>query len=256
MGQQLTGLRALVTGAASGIGLATATRLLAEGGVVVALDRAPQRPDGMDPAIGYVTADIGSPAAVRDAVGSAVASLGGLDLLVNCAGIGAQGTVAQATDEDWRRVLDVNVIGTARVCREAWPHLEASEAAAIVNVASMAAAVGLPDRAVYTASKGAVLSLSYAMAADGLAAGIRVNAVNPGTVDTPWVARLLADSPDPGSRRRSLEARQPLGRLVTTEEVVHAIVYLASPAAAAITGTALAVDGGLQTLRVPAAATH
>ena len=127
---------------------------------------------------------------------------GGLDILVNNAGIGAAGTVEDNPDEQWHRVLDVNVVGIARVTRAALPHLRASRHAAIVNTCSIAATAGLPQRALYSASKGAVLALTLAMAADHVREGIRVNCVNPGTVDTPWVGRLLAAADDPARRAR------------------------------------------------------
>ena len=189
-------------------------------------------------------------AAVRRAVADAHSRLGGLDVLVNNAGIGAQGTVAESSDEEWLRVLDVNVIGTARMSRAAWPHLVASSRAAIVNTASIAASAGLPQRAVYSASKGAVLALTRAMAADGVAEGIRVNAVSPGTADTPWIGRLLASAADPDAERRALEARQPHGRLVSAVEVAGAVLYLASPRSGSTTGAELAVDGGMSGLRL------
>jgi NAD(P)-dependent dehydrogenase (short-subunit alcohol dehydrogenase family) len=180
----------------------------------------------------------------------AVDAFGGLDVLVNNAGIGAQGGVEDNPDDEWHRVLDVNVVGMVRVTRAALPYLRASSRAAIVNTASIAATAGLPQRALYSASKGAVLSLTLAMAADHVREGIRVNCVNPGTADTPWIGRLLDAAADPGAERAALEARQPTGRLVTADEVAHAIVHLAGPAAASTTGTSLAVDGGMQGLRL------
>jgi NAD(P)-dependent dehydrogenase (short-subunit alcohol dehydrogenase family) len=158
--------------------------------------------------------------------------------------------VQDHTDEDWRHVLDVNVVGTARVSRQAWPYLTASPNAAVVNVSSIAATAGLPDRVVYSASKGAISAMTRAMAADGMPDGIRVNAVNPGTADTPWVARLLASADDPAAERAALEARQPHGRLVAAEEVAGAVAYLVSPAAGSTTGVELAVDGGMGSLRL------
>jgi 2-keto-3-deoxy-L-fuconate dehydrogenase len=148
-------------------------------------------------------------------------------------------------------VLDVNVVGIARVCRAALPHLRRSPQAAIVNISSIAAWAGIPHRALYSASKGAVHALTLAMAADLVADGIRVNCVCPATVDTPWVARLLADTADPAAEREKLRARQPMGRLVSPEEVAQAVCYLAGPRASATTGTALAVDGGMFGLRLP-----
>ena len=247
---ELKGLKALVTGGASGIGLAIAATFAAEGAAVVVLDLAPARPDALPVAIGYVTASVTDDGAVRAAVAAAVDSLGGLDILVNNAGVGAQGTVEDAVDEEWHRVLDVNVVGIARVSRAAWPALRASDHASVVNTCSIAATAGLPQRAVYSASKGAVAALTRAMAADGMPDDIRVNAVNPGTADTPWVARLLDSAPDPAAERVALEARQPHGRLVSADEIAHAALYLASPQAGSTTGAEIAVDGGMAGLRL------
>ena len=244
---EFTGLRALVTGGASGIGLATA-RLLAERGAEVAvLDLDPSRVE--KPLHGF-TADVTDDASVRAAVTAAAELLGGLDILVNNAGIGAAGTVEDNPDEQWHRVLDVNVLGMVRTTRAALPHLRASAHAAIVNTCSIAATAGLPQRALYSASKGAVLALTLAMAADHVREGIRVNCVNPGTADTPWVGRLLDAAADPEAERAALNARQPMGRLVTADEVANAIAYLAGPQAGSTTGSAPAVDGAPQGLRL------
>nr|WP_119611819.1 SDR family oxidoreductase [Streptomyces acidiscabies] len=241
------GLTALVTGGASGIGRATADLLAERGARVAVLDL---DPSGVDkPLLGH-QADVSDDASVRAAIEAAVTDLGGLDILVNNAGIGAQGTVEDNDDTEWHRVWDVNVVGMVRVTRAALPHLRASAHAAIVNTCSVAATAGLPQRALYSATKGAVLSLTLAMAADHLREGIRVNCVNPGTADTPWVGRLLDAADDPAAERAALEARQPSGRLVSAAEVGAAIAYLASPLAGATTGTSLAVDGGMQGLRL------
>ncbi|MFI6851049.1 SDR family NAD(P)-dependent oxidoreductase [Streptomyces sp. NPDC050416] len=241
------GIRALVTGGASGIGRATAELLAERGAQVAVLDLDPSPVD--KPLLAY-RADVSDDASVREAVAAAVAGLGGLDVLVNNAGIGAQGTVEDNSDDDWHRVYDVNVVGMVRTARACLPHLRASAHAAIVNTCSIAATAGLPQRALYSATKGAVYSLTLAMAADHVREGIRVNCVNPGTVDTPWVGRLLDAAPDPAAERGALEARQPTGRLVGAAEVAGAIAYLASPVSGATTGTALAVDGGMQGLRL------
>jgi len=241
---ELTGLTALVTGGGSGIGLATARLLASRGAAVAVLDLKPG-----DEFTG-VAADVTDDAAVRRAVDTAAGRLGGLDILVNNAGIGSIGTVADNPDDEWHRVYDVNVVGLVRVTRAALPYLRASAHAAIVNTCSVAATAGLPQRAVYSATKGAVLSLTLAMAADYVHEGIRVNCVNPGTADTPWIGRLLDQADDPAAERTALNARQPMGRLVTADEVAAGIAYLASPLAASVTGTALAVDGGMSGLRV------
>ncbi|MFI1753284.1 SDR family NAD(P)-dependent oxidoreductase [Streptomyces sp. NPDC020571] len=248
---ELDGLAAVVTGGASGIGLATALLLVRRGARVAVLDRDPDALPAADrEALFPVRCDVTDDAAVRAGVGRAVDRLGGLDILVNNAGIGAQGTVADNDDAEWRHVLDVNVLGIVRTTRAALPHLRASRHAAVVNTCSVAATAGLPRRALYSASKGAVQSLTLAMAADHIREGIRVNCVNPGTADTPWIDRLLSSADDPAAERTALNARQPTGRLVSAEEVAAAVVYLASPAAASVTGTALAVDGGMQGLRL------
>ncbi|MFD7291742.1 SDR family NAD(P)-dependent oxidoreductase [Streptomyces sp. NPDC059897] len=245
--QDFAGLKALVTGGASGIGRATAELLAERGADVAVLDR--DITDVEKPLRGYA-ADVTDDTAVRAAVAAAVRDLGGLDVLVNNAGIGAQGTVADNDDAEWHRVLDVNVIGMVRVARAALPTLRDSGHAAIVNTCSIAATAGIPQRALYAASKGAVLSLTLAMAADHIREGIRVNCVNPGTADTPWVGRLLDKADDPAAERAALEARQPTGRLVSAAEVAGAIAHLASPLSGATTGTSIAVDGGMQGLRL------
>ena len=244
---QLSGQRAIVTGGASGIGLATARLLAGYGAKVVVLDRDPL-PAGTDEALGHEPADVADDAQVRAAVARAVDALGGLDLLVSNAGIGAQGTV-EDNDDEWHRVLDVNVVGMVRVARACLPALRRSNWACIVNTASVATTVGLPSRALCSATKGAVAALTRAMAADHLAKGIRVNCVNPGTADTPWVTRLLAQAVDPVAERAALVARQPHGRLVTAEEVALAVAYLASPLAGSLTGVALEVDGVMGRIR-------
>ncbi|MER7504100.1 SDR family oxidoreductase [Nonomuraea pusilla] len=238
-------LKAVVTGGGSGIGLAAATLLAERGMAVACLDL---NPPG-EPFAG-IRADVTDDASVRAAVAQAAERLGGIDVLVNNAGIGAQGTVEDNPDSEWHRVFDVNVLGMVRVARAALPYLRRSEHASIVNTCSIAATAGLPRRALYSATKGAVLSLTLAMAADHIDEGIRVNCVNPGTADTPWVARLLEAADDPEAERQALNARQPMGRLVSAEEVAAAIAYLAGPESGSTTGTALAVDGGMQGLRL------
>jgi len=245
---EFEGLVALVTGGASGIGLATAELLAERGARVAALDLSP---DGVPASLLGVPCDVADPATVDAAVARVAAELGRIDIVVNNAGIGAQGTVEDNSDDEWLRVLDVNVVGIARVTRAALPHLRRSPSAAVVNTCSVAGWAGLPRRAVYSASKGAVLALTLAMAADHVREGIRVNCVAPGTADTPWVGRLLDAASDPVAERAALKARQPLGRLVSPQEVAAAIAYLASPLAGSTTGTVLGVDGGMYGLRLP-----
>jgi len=240
------GLVAVVTGGASGIGAATADLLREHGARVAVLDRST---DGAPEGALALPCDVTDAAAIEQAVATVVDRLGGIDILVNNAGIGAAGDIAQNDDDEWARVLDVNVTGIARVSRAALPHLRRSEHAVVVNMCSAVAFVGVKQRALYSASKGAVLALTGAMAADHVQEGIRVNAVAPGTTETPWVDRLLDAAEDPQAAAAALRSRQPLGRLVTAPEVAHAVVSLASPDAASTTGCVVRVDGGMTSLR-------
>lgn len=244
---ELGGLVAVVTGAGSGIGLATTDRLVATGATVAALDLNPGDPR---PGVLPIRADVTDEATLFDAASTVAGALGGADLLICNAGIGATGTVEDNDDDEWHRVYDVNVVGIVRTVRAFLPLLRSSASPAIVCTASAVSTIGLPRRACYGASKGAVLALTLAMAADLAPEGIRVNCVCPGTVDTPWVNRLLDATSDPGSARAALVARQPVGRLGSADEVAAAITFLASPAASFVTGSALAIDGGITGVRL------
>ncbi|MEU4155261.1 SDR family NAD(P)-dependent oxidoreductase [Actinoplanes sp. NPDC026670] len=242
-------LVAVVTGGGSGIGAAVTAGFRARGARVGVLDLQPGEPgDGLLP----VVADVSDRGSLEAAMAAVAEAFGGIDVLVNSAGISSVGSVEGNDDAEWARVLDVNVTGIARASAAALPYLRKSESGAIVNLSSIAATAGLVQRALYSASKGAVHGLTLAMAADLVGEGIRVNCVAPGTVDTPWVARLLARTADPEGERARLAARQPTGRLVSAEEVAGAIAYLASPESGATTGMSLAVDGGMSGLRLPA----
>jgi NAD(P)-dependent dehydrogenase (short-subunit alcohol dehydrogenase family) len=238
----------IITGGSSGIGRATAERFHAEGARVVSLDREVRG----DVPFTEIACDVSFSESVSNAVAEAAALLGAIDIVVNNVGVSAVGTIEENDDAEWARVLNINVTSIARVSRAALPWLRASDAAAIVNVCSIAALNGLPRRALYGASKGAVLALTYAMATDHVSEGIRVNAVSPGTVSTEFVERMLAGFPDPQAERAALHARQATGRMVEPAEVASAILYLASPHSGSTTGTALEVDGGVTHLRARA----
>jgi 2-keto-3-deoxy-L-fuconate dehydrogenase len=247
---EFDGLVACITGGSSGIGLATAGALVSRGARAELLDVQPPI-DTAGAGIGHVACDVADRDSVHAAVAEVVARHGRIDIVVANAGIGAQGTVEDNSDEEWHHVLDVNVVGVARTVAAALPYLRASPAPSVVVTCSIASWAGLPRRALYSASKGALYALTLAMAADHVPDGIRVNGVAPGTADTPWVARLLDAAADPELERAALEARQPMGRLVTADEVAYAIAYLASPRCGSTTGTILAVDGGMLGLRLP-----
>jgi len=245
---EFSGLTAIITGAGSGIGLEVARGLKARGATVFGFDI---NEGEMAPVATFIKCDIGNGQSVTDAFAEFSKQSKQLDILINNAGIGSLTTVEHESDEIWEKVLNVNVIGTARVSRSAIPLLRKSKHPAIVNTASIAATDGIPNRAAYSASKGAVLTLTLAMATDHIKDKIRVNAVNPATTDTPWVQRLLNQSADASAARDALEARQPMGRLVSPAEIASAIIFLASPLQASVTGTTINIDGGMHSLRIP-----
>jgi NAD(P)-dependent dehydrogenase (short-subunit alcohol dehydrogenase family) len=242
------GLTAIITGAGSGIGLEVARNLSRQGAQVFGFDI---NQGEMADVATWISCDVGNSESVKSAFAEFSKESSKLDILINNAGIGSIGTVEQATDEEWLRVLNINVVGMGRMSAAAMPMLRASECAAIVNTCSLAATAGIPNRAVYSASKGAIYALTLAMAADGLKDNVRVNCVNPGTTETPWIKNLLSKADDPVKEYAALKARQPIGRLVSPVEVANTIVYLANPHQASTTGSSIAVDGGVQGLRVP-----
>ncbi|WP_067428892.1 SDR family NAD(P)-dependent oxidoreductase [Nocardioides jensenii] len=239
------GLVAVVTGGASGIGRAAAEELHSRGARVIVLDR--DQAD-LGPHIHAATVDVGDSDGIEAAIDGVAARWGRLDVLVNCAGIEARGNVEDLADDEALHLLDVNVMGVLRTMRSAIPHLKRSPHGAIVNTSSVSAVRGMAGLALYSASKGAVLAMTRAIAADLLPFGVRANCVSPGTVNTPWVGRILAASSSPEAALAALESRQPMGRLVEAQEVASAIAYLASPLAPSVTGTSLDIDGGLVSL--------
>jgi len=233
----------VITGGASGIGRATAELMLHHGARVCVVDLdvagAPSDTDA------YV-ADVTSDDAIDCALGQIGQKYGRIDTLVNSAGVSFYGSIEDGSLDDWRRLLNINVLGVVRSTRAALPYLRASAHGAIVNIASCLAQTGLPKRALYSATKGAVEALSRAMAADLVKENIRVNCVNPGTVDTAFIDGLVSVS---GRDRQEFAARQITGSMVSAEEVAHAIGYLARPGARSTVGSVLTVEAGFGSLR-------
>jgi NAD(P)-dependent dehydrogenase (short-subunit alcohol dehydrogenase family) len=231
-GVSFAGKRILVTGAGSGIGAAVARRLAADGGELIVADLSPNA----------VAEELGAVALELDVrhEQQVANAMDDLDVLVNVAGIGSTTNAPETTLAVWENVFAVNSRGTFLCCKYAIPGMAARGGGAIVNIASVAGLVGLRNRVAYSASKGAVIALTRALAIDHVADGIRVNAVCPGTVDSPWVRRLVEDS---GESLDALRARQPMGRLGRPEEIADAVAYLAT--AEFVTGSVMVIDGGL-----------
>jgi len=244
---------ALVTGAASGIGYATLVRLVRDGTSVVGADvdegrlaeklAGVARPDGVE--VVPMALDVTDNDAAERVVGAAWERLGGLDVLVNVAGIGVAATLSETDPADFARVMAVNVTGVFNTCRAALPRFVAEGHGVIVNVSSVAGLVGVRNRAAYCASKAAVLGLTRSVTVDYAHLGVRANAVCPGTVDTEWIGKILANAEDPASARAAMEARQLDGRMGTPEEVAAMIAFLASDDARFANGSAFVLDGGM-----------
>jgi NAD(P)-dependent dehydrogenase (short-subunit alcohol dehydrogenase family) len=243
---------AVITGAGSGIGQAMARLFAREGAHILAADvneSAAQETARMITEAGGTcrtfAVDVSRPEQVRAMIDAAMAAFGRIDILCNNAGIGSTTDVVECEPEEWDRVMTVNVKSVYLGCKYAIPHMLEQGGGVIVNTASVAGMVGLPKRASYSASKGAVIALTRQVAVEYVEQGIRVNCLCPGTVDSPWVGRLLQQAGDPVAARQALVARQPLGRLGTPDEIAAAALYLVSDDAAFITGTGLVIDGGL-----------
>ncbi|MBP6019310.1 MAG: SDR family oxidoreductase [Burkholderiaceae bacterium] len=243
MGKEFNQSVVFITGGGAGIGKAAAELFLSKGARVAVLDlNVDHVAPGCDAYSGSVTDD----EAVNQAIAAVAQKHGRIDILVNNAGISFYGPVEEGTLADWHRILDINLLGVVRATRSALPHLRQSSHGAIVNISSCLAQTGLANRALYSATKGAVEALSRAMAVDLISEGIRVNCVNPGTVDTAFVHGLAASI---GRSTSEFAARQVTGQMVQATEVAQAIAYLAHPEARSTIGTVLSVDGGFSSLR-------
>jgi meso-butanediol dehydrogenase / (S,S)-butanediol dehydrogenase / diacetyl reductase len=247
--ERLEGKRTIVTGAANGIGRAIALRLASEGARVVIADVNEEDARGVAEEIDGETlvrkTDVTQDGDVGALVERAVSEWGGLDVMVNNAGVGVAGTAVTTTEEEYERVMDVCVRGTFLGMKHAIPAIKDAGGGSVINMSSVAALVGLVDRAVYSAAKGAIYSMTRASAIDHVGEGVRVNCIAPGTVDTPWVARITSGYDDPEEARANMRARQPHGRLVTPEEIAAMAAYLASDESASVIGACMVVDGGV-----------
>jgi meso-butanediol dehydrogenase / (S,S)-butanediol dehydrogenase / diacetyl reductase len=246
---RLGGKRAIVTGAGAGIGEAIAIRLSGEGARVALADLDEQAVERVAGGIEGKTlvrrTDVTRSDEVEALVQRVVEEWGGLDVMVNNAGIGVAGTTPETSEEDWERLMAVNLKGTFLGMKYAIPAMRDSGGGSIINISSVAALVGIPERAVYSATKGGILALTKAAAIDHVAEGIRVNCIAPGTVDTPWIDRITAGYDDPEEARANMEARQPHGRFVTPEEIAAMAAYLAADESASCIGACMIVDGGV-----------
>lgn len=245
----LEGKRTVVTGAGSGIGRAIASRFTTEGARVLVADINPDAAAETVSMLGSAAltfeVDVTDSSAVRAMIQRAVDAWGGLDVLVNNAGVGVAATTPNTSEEDWTRVISINLTGTFLGMKHGIPAIIASGGGSIVNISSVAAMVGVPDRAAYCAAKGGIMALTRAAAVDHVSEGIRINCIAPGTVDTPWVGRITSGYEDPEAARAAMQARQPHGRFVKPEEIASMAAYLASDDAGSIVGAVMVVDGGL-----------
>jgi NAD(P)-dependent dehydrogenase (short-subunit alcohol dehydrogenase family) len=266
--ERLRGKRAIVTGAGSGIGRAIALRFAEEGASVVIsdVDReaaasvASEAGGGANGETLVRKTDVTDSSEVEALVRTAVEKWDGLDIMVNNAGIGVAGTTTDTQEEDYERVMDVCLRGTFLGMKHAIPTIRDSGGGSVINLSSVAALVGIADRAVYSAAKGlvgiadravysaakgAILAITRAAAIDHVEEGVRVNCIAPGTVDTPWIGRITAGYDDPEEARRNMQARQPHGRLVAPEEIAAMAAYLAADESASVIGACMIVDGGV-----------
>jgi NAD(P)-dependent dehydrogenase (short-subunit alcohol dehydrogenase family) len=251
MCQRLAGKVAIVTGAGSGIGAATAALFVAEGAAVVAVDINQASVEGVAAEIRgrggdvrAVRADMADESQVAAMVGTAVAAWGQIDILVNNAGVGGGGSALNYAEEEFTRIMAVNLKGPLLCCKYVLPHMLSRRAGSIVNIASISASYGIPRQAIYGPSKGAILQLSRQLAVEYASQGIRVNAVSPGTVETAMLGGATTATAHQSPGLMWLLERHPIGRFARPAEIAAAVLFLASDEASFITGANLAVDGG------------
>ncbi|TVQ13090.1 MAG: SDR family oxidoreductase [Balneolaceae bacterium] len=233
--------RCIVTGGSAGIGKAIVQRFLNEGARVMVGDLNPPDFDGTE----YVMTDVGDPDSVRQLVEKATALFGGLDVMVNNAGIGMAGTVTDTEPDDFDRMVRVNLKGVFLGLKYAVQAMQKQQSGgSVINMSSIGGLAGLYERAAYCATKGGVTALTKAAAIDHAKEGIRINAIAPGTVNTPWVQHITSQMADPEAKREAMKQRQAHGRMVEPEEVAAMAVYLASDESRSTIGAIMLVDGG------------
>jgi len=246
---RLAGKICIVTGGGSDLGRATCLLFAEEGGQVAVADKSREAAESVAREVGEAAialrTDVSDSENVRAMLKQTVDHFGRLDVLVNNAGYDIPGSVVETDEADWDRLIAVNLNGVFYGCKYAIPIMREQGGGAIVNTASIVATVGIPDRAAYCASKGAVAALTRAMALDHVAEGIRINCIAPGTMDSPYFDKMLAKSERPEEMRRELERRQAMNRLGKPEEVARGILYLACDDSSFATGSMLTVDGGM-----------
>ena len=238
----------IVTGGGSGIGRAVSLLFAREGGKVVIADKAGKAAAEVAAAAGRgavgMAVDVADRHGVRAMVQDTVAQFGRIDVLVNNAGYSFKGNVVDSDEDEWDRLMAVNLNGVFYGCKYAIPVMRGQGGGVIVNTASVVATVGLRDLAAYCASKGAIAALTKAMALDHAGEHIRVNCIAPGNVETPILDKMFAQSPDPAELRRQMEQRHIMNRMAQPEEIAYGILYLACDESSFVTGSTLTVDGG------------
>ena len=248
---RLAGKVAIITGAGSGIGRAAAILFAAEGAAVAVADLSTEGGEGTVREITaqggrafFMAADVRNAAQVQQLVEETIAHFGKIDILYNNAGVNLRATVTETTEEDWERVMDVNVKGVYLTCRFAIPHMIKNGGGSIINTASAGAIAGLRGLAAYTASKSAVLGLTRNIALDYGSYNIRANALCPGVTATEMTLSIIESEPDPAQAREHYNRGRPLGRMANPEEIARAALFLASDESSYMTGVPLIVDGG------------
>ncbi len=244
---------AVITGAAAGIGEASARLLAREGARLVlvdvdgsSLEKLAEELEQQSTIVLEIEGDVSVPAVCRSVIERTMRQFGRLDILFNNAGIVLNGSLVECTEDDWQRTMDVNLKSMYLLSRHAIPIMQHQGGGVVVNMSSIAGVAGVVNRGAYSVSKAAVVGLTKSLAMDFVKDGIRVNCICPATVDTPSLRRRIASAPNPEEARRAFIARQPMGRLGTAEEIAAMVLFLASDDSRYMTGQAIIMDGGMK----------